>query len=657
MYERYFGITGPPFQLSPDPFFYFDSDQHRAALMMLRQAFARAAPILVLSGEIGAGKTTVLRAWLEEVEAAAVVVGQLTNTQLDAEELMYAAATAFGVAAGAGSDAPWRGFLGALKGRAALLVIDEAQNLDHDGLCRLLDLADVAAEEAALLRICLVGQPELRARLADPMLPKLPSRVQPPCHLDPLQPAQTRLYIEHRLLKVGWAGKPAFDAAAFAEIHRYTGGVPRRINVLGNRLMLSQFMGGGVRIDARAVIETADALYAEIGEEAFGHPRHCVVPDLPPATPIARGALLLVANGRSDHIKAVPLLHAMGRRGDLPPAALVSVSNRGGWSLNHELHAFLGLTQQPIPLVDDTQSMVDAVQARFGRLIEQCRPGAIILVDGDPVLQGCASVAREHQVPLVHVGADAQGSEEFNDPRSARAAIRQVADVQFDCQGTRRQKRRFSGPQMFRSVGSVAFDAVCIALRMAVQRPCDAAQRLVPREYLADAHGYGVVALKQAAGGLSPCRPDVVTVLRNVSRDLPLVWIVPRATMLAMQGRDLGRIIEAERICCIDELGHSAFILLLRDATCVITDGLDVQEEAAALGVPCLSLGAHHACHVDAGGWLPCIDVGCSATRATRAVWQILFNGADQPEPPVLWDGDAAARVAAHLAHWLADSR
>src|SRR5438309_7323946 len=98
MYERHFGIARPPFQLSPDPYFYFDSTPHGEAIGAMRQAFVRELPFVVLSGEIGAGKTTVLRAWCAELESSGIAVGQIANTQLDADELITAVSHAFGIA-------------------------------------------------------------------------------------------------------------------------------------------------------------------------------------------------------------------------------------------------------------------------------------------------------------------------------------------------------------------------------------------------------------------------------------------------------------------------------------------------------------------------------------------------------------------------------
>ena len=658
MYERRFGITGPPFQLSPDPSFFFDSDQHRGALAMLRHVFSHEAPIFVLSGEIGAGKTTVVRAWLEKLATTGTVVGQLANTQLDADELIGAIATSFGIATsqatGAERDASWRDFLHALKGRAALLVVDEAQNLDHAGLRSLVQLADTAVEESARFRICLVGQPELRARFVDPTLRNVQERVQQMCHLGPLQMAQTRQYVEHRLRKVGWAGAPAFEAAAFDEIHRFTGGVPRRINVLSNRLMVSQFLSRSGRIDSGVVIETANALYAEIGEEAFAHlPRHAA-PESPRLTSVVRGALLLLVNGRSDHIKAVLLLHAIAGRADLPSAVVMSVFDAGRWSLNRDFHAFVGLRQTPIVLMDGEDATLDMVQERFRRVIERDRPEAIVLIDGDATLQCCAVVAADLGVPLVQVGADAQGVSEQLDPRSPRAAIGRLACLQFDCQSSAALEHWNPDGRLSHRAGSLLFDAAHVAVQMALQQPDPGLPS--PRGKLSSSdRGFGVVALKPVARGRAPCEQDVASMLCEVSRELPLMWPLHPTTIESMQGSRLWSTLEANQIACMEEMGHIAFIRLLLHATCVITDSLDVQEEAAALGVPCLSLGAMHAAHVDAGGWLPGVVVGANANRATRAIWDIWFNGGHRATPPALGDGRAAPRIAARLARWLAD--
>jgi UDP-N-acetylglucosamine 2-epimerase (non-hydrolysing) len=138
-----------------------------------------------------------------------------------------------------------------------------------------------------------------------------------------------------------------------------------------------------------------------------------------------------------------------------------------------------------------------------------------------------------------------------------------------------------------------------------------------------------------------------------VSRDLPLVWPMRHDTMLLAHKSGLARTLEGDRIARIEELGYVNYVRLMRGATCVLTDSADVMEEAAALGVPCLSLGVQHVSHVDAGGWLPATEVEGNAKAATRAVWQILFSGTGDAALPDDWDGEASARLVHELVLWL----
>jgi len=174
MYERHFGLAGPPFRLSPDPGFLFVGEDHRELLAALRQIFRQRLPILVVSGEMGAGKTTILRHWLDVCRAQGVAVAQLVNTQLDAGELMHAVAIQFGAAragdAPADAAASLRRYFASMQHAAALLAIDESQNLSRDALACLVGLSQMAQAARAALRICLTGQPELRAHLAEATL-------------------------------------------------------------------------------------------------------------------------------------------------------------------------------------------------------------------------------------------------------------------------------------------------------------------------------------------------------------------------------------------------------------------------------------------------------------------------------------------------------
>ncbi|MDE2121770.1 MAG: XrtA-associated ATPase, partial [Betaproteobacteria bacterium] len=243
MYEQFYGFSAPPFQLHPDPSFYFESKGHGSAYQYLRFGAFQGEGFIVVTGEIGAGKTTLLRALLAELDPAKVVAAQIVSTQLAPEELLSAVALAFGLQVDGLSKArllaTLEAYLATLatSSRRALLIIDEAQNLSAEAIEELRMLSNFQFGSRALLQSFLVGQPELRDILRLPQMEQLRQRVLASCHLGPLQPQETRGYIEHRLRRVGWSGRPAIEAAAFDAIHRATAGVPRRINALCSRLL------------------------------------------------------------------------------------------------------------------------------------------------------------------------------------------------------------------------------------------------------------------------------------------------------------------------------------------------------------------------------------------------------------------------------------
>lgn len=286
MYESFFGLSGPPFQLSPDPAFYFDSRGHSHALAYLKFGVYQGEGFIVVTGEIGAGKTTLVRTLLEGLDAAQVVAAQVVSTQLESTDLLRSILTAFGIPPrGGGSKAEliasFEAFLTALAaaGRRALLIVDEAQNLNSCAIEELRMLSNYQLGRHALLQSFLVGQPELRSLLESPSLEQLRQRVIASCHLGPLDRAETRAYVEHRLHLVGWSGRPRIEPPAFDEIHRWTGGIPRRINLLCNRVLLGAFLAGEEEVSGVQVERIARELRGEVGESA-------PVPAVPVAPPV-----------------------------------------------------------------------------------------------------------------------------------------------------------------------------------------------------------------------------------------------------------------------------------------------------------------------------------------------------------------------------------
>lgn len=274
MYEAFYGLTTKPFQLNPDPAFYFASKQHRRAKAYLEYGVSRNEGFIVITGEIGAGKTMVLRSLIESLNGSNVITGHLVTTQLGAEDTLRMVGAAFGFRV---KDVPKSELLITLeaflisqtsKGKRCLLIVDEAQNLTPKAVEELRMLSNFQFGNQALLQSFLVGQPEFREILQQPEMEQFRQRVAATCHIGPLEPEETRAYIEHRLKCAGASGKPTFDAAAFEAIHKATGGIPRRINTLADRLLLAGFLGGRTHLTAGDVQEVVSELQQETGTPA-----------------------------------------------------------------------------------------------------------------------------------------------------------------------------------------------------------------------------------------------------------------------------------------------------------------------------------------------------------------------------------------------------
>lgn len=261
MYEAFYGLNSKPFQLSPDPNFYFGSKQHRRAKAYLDYGVLRNDGFIVITGEIGAGKTTLLRGLLDSLNRSQVVIGNLVTTQLDAEDTLRMVGAAFGVRV---KDLPKSELLMTLEaffvsqtsqGKRCLLIVDEAQNLSARAVEELRMLSNFQFSNQSLLQTFLVGQPEFRSILQRPEMEQFRQRVAATCHIGPLDEDETQRYIEHRLKCAGSQGKPSFDPEVFPVVHQASQGIPRRINSLCDRLLLLGFMSGKTHLGKEDVEE------------------------------------------------------------------------------------------------------------------------------------------------------------------------------------------------------------------------------------------------------------------------------------------------------------------------------------------------------------------------------------------------------------------
>ncbi len=262
MYESFYGLTSKPFQLNPDPSFYFASKQHRRAMAYLEYGLNQNEGFIVVTGEVGAGKTTIVRGLLKDLDHEKVVAAQLVTTQLDAEDTLRMVAAAFGVGTKNVGKSELLLALEAFlvdvtrQGKRCLLIVDEAQNLTARAVEELRMLSNFQFGTQALLQSFLIGQPEFRKIMQSPQMQQLRQRVIAACHIGPMDQDETQAYIEHRLKCAGSQGMPRFDAGAFEAIFEASGGVPRRINSHCDRLLLSGFLTGKTdfaRVDVEEV--------------------------------------------------------------------------------------------------------------------------------------------------------------------------------------------------------------------------------------------------------------------------------------------------------------------------------------------------------------------------------------------------------------------
>jgi len=277
MYQEFFGFKAKPFQLSPDVRFFFPSKEHKRALSFLEYGMDQADGFIVITGDVGTGKTTLVQALLQGLDPREMLVSTVVTTQLKEDDLLHLVAANFGLRVNTTSKAMLlrdleRTFIQQAKeGRRVLLIVDEAQNLPKEAVEELRMLSNFQHQGKPLLQVFLLGQEEFRATLLSPGFEQLRQRVIATYHLNPLDAEETQTYIEHRLTTVDWTHDPEITADAFEAIYGFSDGVPRRINNLCDRLFLFAFLEELHRID-RQVVESVSE---EIGSEFWsGRPQH-----------------------------------------------------------------------------------------------------------------------------------------------------------------------------------------------------------------------------------------------------------------------------------------------------------------------------------------------------------------------------------------------
>lgn len=275
MYGDYYGFSERPFQLTPDPRFWFESQTHRKAMAYLGYGLAQGEGFIVITGDIGAGKTTLVGHLLETIDRNRFTAINIVSTQVEGDDMLRMVGHGLGLATEGVAKAQILDRIERLLddqarlGKHVLIIVDEAQNLPTSALEELRMLSNYHVGSRSLVQIFLLGQPEFRGRLSNaPELEQLRQRVIATHHLDPMEPDEVEPYILHRLNQVGYASKPAFTPDAYQALYEASDGVPRILNTLMARVLLNGAIEELDVIDGQCITDVVDDAHAEASSPA-----------------------------------------------------------------------------------------------------------------------------------------------------------------------------------------------------------------------------------------------------------------------------------------------------------------------------------------------------------------------------------------------------
>lgn len=707
MYETYFGFTSPPFLLNPDPSFYFDSKGHSSALSYLKFGLYQAEGFIVVTGDIGAGKTTLVRTLLSDIDTEKVVAAQLVSTQLEAGDLLRSAISAFGIPLKGNSKAELISTLEAYltllatQKKRAVLIVDEAQNLSRDAIEELRMLSNFQFGNQALLQSFLIGQPELRDMLLSRSLEQLRQRVIASYHLGPMDRGETRRYVEHRLTKVGWTGAhPKFDDDAFDELYQWTSGTPRRINLLCNRVLLSTFLSGGTEVTASAVARIAMEIRTEIGEalptpsmvETSSTNRHSSpsteskpleIPTLtqtwepvggsqPSVTPSAHAYIehnelsstrdeapyfLLISGSRAGILRAAALQQAFSNRVSAATLKILQIDSPGHFELTGDWMEHTGLKEPHFRLrlpAGSPVSLLSEGLRQLDHLLTEYRPFAVVVQAGDDVAMAASLVAQRMGIRLIHLEAGLRSFDRSRPQEINAMMCDHMADLLLTSEWVAHDNLAREGipADRIQFVGNVLMDTIRNMLPQASPPKYTLRQFNQNTDFLKNQHGYGVVYLegRGIARDVNQLQ-ELAHILATISRDLPLIWVGSEQVRSVLNHPDIVKAQVDGQLIMLPSIPYFKMIGLVGNAACVLTDSCTVQEEATILGAPCLTLHnfTERRITVEQGSNMA---VGRNASLISRAVAEILRGGGKKGRLPKFWDGLSANRVADHLGTW-----
>lgn len=273
MYDEFYKFTGKPFQLNPDPSFFFQSKGHQRAMAYLRYGIQQEQGFIIVTGDVGTGKTMLVNNLFKELESKSIVAAKIVSSNVRENDLLRLIASSFDLPYERSSKAALLRHLERFfrsckeEGKRVLLLVDEVQNLPRDSLEELRMLSNFDYEGEPLVQSFLLGQREFRTMMRAPGLEQLRQRVLAAYHLKPLSDKEVETYIKHRLSKVGWKDDPSIDDDVYFSVFRFSGGVPRRINTLFDRVLLNSCLEESHRITVKDIEMVADEMEQERSED------------------------------------------------------------------------------------------------------------------------------------------------------------------------------------------------------------------------------------------------------------------------------------------------------------------------------------------------------------------------------------------------------
>jgi UDP-N-acetylglucosamine 2-epimerase (non-hydrolysing) len=370
------------------------------------------------------------------------------------------------------------------------------------------------------------------------------------------------------------------------------------------------------------------------------------------------GPIICVVGARPNYMKMAPLIRAFRNDPAAPRTLLVHTGQHYDVAMNDRLFADLKLRSPDVNL--DVGSGTHAQQTaeimrRFEPVVDAAQPSCVVVVGDVNSTLACSLVSVKKAIPVVHVEAGLRSFDRMMPEEVNRLLTDQICDALYTTERSAAENLRREGISMERVhfVGNVMIDSLMASLRHAVPPGAVFADNGVDRALLAGERGFGLVTLHRPSnvdqhGSLA----EALTILREISRELPLVWPLHPRTRANIDRFGLWRAVDTQRTIVLPPQGYLETLGLIKDATLVITDSGGIQEETTALGVPCLTMreNTERPITIEQG---TNVLVGRDRTLIVQHVHEILAGGGKRGRVPELWDGRASERIAAHLVPWL----